>query len=542
MNRQIRRLTFGVIVLYVALFVTLNYWQVDRTTELASKESNTRAAVRQYNKARGPIITADGVVVARSTLSAPGTDVKYQREYPTGDLFAPLVGYYTYGLGSTQLERAQSDVLTGDTTLQEIRAVPGILGQAQDNSGQVLLTLRNDLQATAKRLLGEREGSIVLMRPTTGAVLAMWSYPSFDPNQIAQPNYDDAFAYLTNLQNDERDPLLANAYQQRYMPGSTFKVLTTGAALDAGYLTLDSVFPEEREWVPPLTTDPIENYNGEKCGGPLTVVFAKSCNIPFAQTAIAMGPDLFKERIERWGVGQPIPIDLPRPVASTLGDWTDMKQKLPLLGMRGFGQNEDQMVPLHMAMVAATVANNGAMMKPYVVDATLDHDGNVLKQTEPTIWRYPISASTTATLRDLMVQVATVGTARCCIALDNNISVAAKTGTAQLNASGEPERSHAWIIAFAPADKPQFAVAVMLKGTDAEISSSTGGRLAGPIAKQMLDAALKTEPPDAPETTDPEVADNPTAPDPSAPPTGSSNPTDTTGPTDTAVSEPETGG
>jgi peptidoglycan glycosyltransferase len=196
------------------------------------------------------------------------------------------------------------------------------------------------------------------------------------------------------------------------------------------------------------------------------------------------------EGIARWGIGEPIPIDLPRPAASTFGDTSDLANNLPLLAIRGFGQNDDQMVPMHMAMVAATVANGGKMMEPYVVARTIDHEGRVLDETEPSVWKTPISEQNALILNSLMQGVATRGTASCCIGLANGISVAAKTGTAQLNATGEPERSHAWIVAFAPAENPQYAIAVMLKGTTAEISAGTGGRLAGPIAKTVLDAAF----------------------------------------------------
>jgi penicillin-binding protein A len=160
--------------------------------------------------------------------------------------------------------------------------------------------------------------------------------------------------------------------------------------------------------------------------------------------------------------------------------------------MRGFGQNEDQIVPLHMAMIAGAVANGGQMMAPYVVEAEIDHQGRVLRRASPRVWKTPLGERNAQIMTELMVQVSVVGTARCCIALENGISVASKTGTAQLNEPGEPERSHAWITAFAPAEDPQFAVAVMLKGTSAEISAGTGGQLAGPLAKRMLDAALAT--------------------------------------------------
>jgi peptidoglycan glycosyltransferase len=321
----------------------------------------------------------------------------------------------------------------------------------------------------------------------------MWSYPSFDPNLIANPDYDAAFAALTALQDDPRDPLLANAYQQRYMPGSVFKVFTTGVALDDGVVSLDSVFADEREYVPPQTTDPIQNYGGTVCGGDFATVFARSCNTPFARIAVDLGPERFPAGMTRWGIGEPIPIDLPRAAASTIGDTSNLDQNLPLLAIRGFGQNDDQVVPIHMAMAAAAVANGGVMMKPYVVDAELDHQNRVLHRTAPEAWKTPITPGTAAILTQLMIGVAERGTASCCIALEGGIPVAAKTGTAQLNAAGEPEASHLWITAFAPADAPKYAVVVMLKGTNEEISAGTGGRVAGPIAKAMLDAVFAAD-------------------------------------------------
>ncbi len=493
MNRQIRQLAVGLMACYVALFVTLNYWQVGRKQELDASFDNTRAIRREFERPRGPIVTIDGTIAAQSEPTPPGSAFAYQRLYPTGDLYAGITGYYTFAFGSTGLERTQNDVLAGTTPQQRLQALPNLLTGDADNSGSVQMTLRNDLQQAAKDALGEREGSVVVLEPATGAVKAMWSYPSYDPNLVANPDFDAARDVLTFLQAAPSDPLLANAYQQRYMPGSTFKILTAGIALENGVVDLSTTFPDENAWVPPQTNDPIQNFQGTTCGGDLTEVFTRSCNIAFARTAIDIGVDRMLQGLAAWGVGEAVPIDLPRPAASTFGDSTNLDQNLPLLAIRGFGQNEVQMVPLHMAMVAATVANGGQMMVPYVVQQTLDHDGNVLDATEPRVWKTPISPQTAATLRDLMVSVAEQGTASCCIALANGIPVAAKTGTAQLNNPGEEERSNAWIVAFAPADAPRYAVAVMLKGTNAEISAGTGGRFAGPIAKQVLDAAFAGE-------------------------------------------------
>jgi peptidoglycan glycosyltransferase len=250
------------------------------------------------------------------------------------------------------------------------------------------------------------------------------------------------------------------------------------------------------EWVPPQTTDPIQNYGGHACGGTMVEVFYKSCNIPFAQLGVEVGPDNMVAGTRAWGIGEKLPIDLPGAVASHFaeanGQPIDFVNNQPLLAIGSFGQANDKMVPLQMCMIASTVATGGRMMKPFVVQATLDHDGNALQQTQPSVWKTPISSATAATLNSLMIGVVNNGTGKP-MQLANGIQAAAKTGTAQLNPKGQPQRSNAWIIAFAPASAPRYAIAVMLKGTNAQISAGTGGRLAGPIAKQVLDYLFSTE-------------------------------------------------
>lgn len=493
MNRQIRQLAAGMMVLYIALFAALNYWQVGRQSDLNARIENTRAIRREFDSPRGPIITADGVIVAQSVRTPDGSQYAYQRQYPASDLYAGVTGYYTFGLGATQLERTQNDILTGTTGEQQIRGIPSVL-TGTDTTGSVQLTIRNDLQELARQQLGDRPGAVVVVDVPTGAIRAMWSYPSYDPNLVVNPNTDEARAVIELLQNAAGDPLLANAYQQRYMPGSTFKVVTAGIALEDGVVNLDTQFPDESVFVPPQTDNPIQNYDGSTCGGDLSEVFARSCNIAFAETALNIGVDRMIAGVARWGIGQPVPIDLPRPAASTFGNTDNLANELPLLAIRGFGQNDVQMVPLHMALIAAGIGNGGNIMRPFVVQATLDHAGRTLETTQPEVWQTPLSPQNATIETQLMVGVAERGTARCCIALNNGVPVAAKTGTAQLNNAGEPERSHAWIIAFAPADNPRYAVAVVIQGTNAEISASTGGKLAGPIAKAMLDQALAGQP------------------------------------------------
>ena len=280
------------------------------------------------------------------------------------------------------------------------------------------MTLRADLQETARQALDGRRGSVVMLDTQTGAVLAMYSNPTYDPNRIVDTDFDAARAALEELLEAPGNPLLANAYQERYMPGSTFKVLTTGIALDAGVIGLDTQFERLTEWTPPQTSNPIQNYDGSNCGGDLREAFRRSCNIPFAQTALNVGIPGMIDGVQRWGVGERIPFvdnQLTRAAASTFGNTDNLDQQLPLLAMRGFGQQEDQMVPLHMAMVAAAVANGGVMMKPYVVDSTSDSQGRTLTRTRPEEWLRPISPETAATLNSLMQSVATDGTASCCL-------------------------------------------------------------------------------------------------------------------------------
>ncbi len=310
MNRKIRQLAAALMVLYVVLFAAINYWQVGRESELNAMGGNTRAIRREFSRPRGEIVSADGVVAAESIALPDDNEFPYQRQYPTGELFANVTGYYSLALGATQLERTQNAVLTGQTAEQRIGNVEDII-TGGDGTGNVHMTLRADLQETAAQALAGRHGSVVMLDVETGAVLAMYSNPTYDPNRIVDPDFDAARGALEELLEASGNPLLANAYQDRFMPGSTFKVLTTGIALEAGVVGLDSQFERVTEWTPPQTSNPIQNYDGSNCGGDLREVFRRSCNVPFAQIALDVGIPGMISGVEAWGVGETLPIDLP---------------------------------------------------------------------------------------------------------------------------------------------------------------------------------------------------------------------------------------
>ena len=494
MNQRIRRLTVALLALFAILFGQLTVWQVARRDSLNADPRNNRITEREFDQPRGTIVTADGQVVALTEkvdrAKNPSSRFDWQRTYPAGDLYAGITGYYTLGFGSTQLERTMNDVLVGKTPQQQLEATGNLFGR-QDLTGSVQLTIDSRIQLAAKRALGDKEGSVVVMDPATGAIRAMWSNPSYDPNLVATHDAGAANEELNRLNADPRKPLLANAYQERYMPGSTFKIVTTTVGLETGTISLESKFRNSRSWTPPNTKKPIRNYGKKVCGGDLAEVFRRSCNIPFAQTAVKIGPDLMTQGVSRFGFDTRIPFDLPGAAASTFGGSAkDFADSLALLAIHGFGQGQVQVTPLHMAMIAAAVANGGVMMEPHVVQETRTHSGAPISTTSPGAWRTAMAPTTSQILTQLMIGVVNNGTASCCMRLNNGVQAAAKTGTAQLNPEGQKQRSHAWITSFAPASAPKLVVTVFVKGVNDVVSASTGGHLAGPIARDILNVAL----------------------------------------------------
>jgi peptidoglycan glycosyltransferase len=490
-NKQLRRLGFGLIVCYVILFAQLNWLQVVKANDYNKDPLNDREVVRDFTQPRGSILTADNVVIAQSV---PSNDrYKLQRAYPTGDLFAGVGGYFSLAYGYQGIERQYNDVLAGQTAQQKLRGWANLFND-DVNTGDVVTTLRSDIQQVAKEALGDREGSVVVSDPRTGAILAMWSWPSYDPNTIATHDFDAAKAARVQLLADPRKPLLMNAYQERYMPGSTFKIITATAALESGQFDESSYFPPTKTFTVPARPTPITNYGGETCGGNLPTVFAVSCNTAFAQIGTTLGPQIMVSKAEAFGFNKNVPIDLPDPAQSFFPSVQDFINDVPngvspKLATSSFGQDEPAATPLQMNMAAQAVANNGVIMTPHVMAETRDSGGAVLEKYTPKPWLTTMSPETAATMKQFMIGVVKNGTARCCLQLDNGIQAAAKTGTAQLHPAGDPEASHAWITAFAPADNPRVAVTAFVKASP-EVSSGVGATVAGPVAKQVLNYVM----------------------------------------------------
>jgi peptidoglycan glycosyltransferase len=303
----------AILVCYVALFVKLNQIQLLDASSLDHHPGNSRLVERDFNRPRGSITTADGTVVAKSDPSKGR--FAYQRSYPTQDLFANVVGSYSYLFGSDGVEKQYDAELAGQTEALQVHGYTNLKSYFVEHSdvGNVVLTLRADVQQAAKKALGNRKGSVVALDPRSGAILAMWSYPSYDPNLTSSNDTTTARQAREFLDAIPDKPRLAKAYRDRFFPGSTFKVITSSAGVESGKVTDTSPsYPRAASYTPPGTTKALGNFDGEVCGGTLPSILAVSCNSAFAQMGAAtLGPTIMSNEAEHFGFNATPPIDLP---------------------------------------------------------------------------------------------------------------------------------------------------------------------------------------------------------------------------------------
>jgi peptidoglycan glycosyltransferase len=488
-NTRIRRLGLFLTICYVAVFAMLNWVQVFHADALSERPENVDVFRRNFARNRGTITTADDVVIARSVRTHD--EYQFQREYPEGDLFAAITGFYSFEFGATGLERTYDEELVGDTAEQQIRGLADLF-VGDDQVGNLATTVRNDLQSKARELLGQRRGAVVALDPRTGGVLALWDYPSYDPNRLATHDFEEARGARAFLQPDNPDSsLIATSYQDRFFPGSTFKTVVASSGLKFGVVTQDSPdYPVEAAYPPP-DGQPIANSH--TCGGTLFQILAESCNSSFARMAVEdLGEDQTREGAEAFGFDDEPPIDLPDPVESHFPTSSELQGSDAFLAQSAIGQFSVQATPLQMALVAAGIANDGVIMEPYVVDELRDGDGEVVSSHDEDIWRQPISAEDAATMQEAMRGVVngSGGTATTLQGI-GDLDVGAKTGTAQLGT--DPPSSHAWMIAWAgpPGGEPEIAVAVLVEAQPGVGSEATGNSEAGPIARCMIATAMQ---------------------------------------------------
>ena len=495
MNTPIRRVAMAVIIMVVALLANATYVQVFKADSLRADSRNNRVLLDEYARQRGAI-TADGTVIATST-PIDGR-LKFLRTYPTGSAapFAPVTGFYSFPYGSTRLEQYENSILNGnDDRLFGQRFLDMFSGR-DPRGGNVVTTINPRMQKAAYEAMrngctGGCRGAVVALEPNTGKILALVSSPSYDPNKLA--SHDQAVREENwarwNSADSVSDPMLNRAINQLYPPGSTFKVVTTASALRQG------VSPDIRLTAAPQITLPgtdtsLSNYGGQTCpdgsGGTvsLTQAFQYSCNPAFVQLTPERMTDArssFTDTAGRFGLDEQ-PTDIPLPVSSsTVGEVSD----LAALGQSSIGQRDVRVTPLQNAMIAATVANGGVRMQPYLVDKLQSADLRTLHTTQPSTINSPIDADQAETLTQLMIL-----SERHTAGAGGAVSIASKTGTAEHSeVSGADETPYSWYIAFGPSSNAKVAVAVIVENGDLG-ASSTGGAVAAPIGRAVINARL----------------------------------------------------
>ena len=475
MNRAIVRLFALFTLLFTVLVVFTTRWSVIEARTLTDHQANRRPLLEQQKIPRGLIYARDGTVLAANRRIGESRETRrYVRRYPTNSLFSHTVGYSFIDRGRAGLEQSRNDVLTGESN--EFETLMNDLGGRKEGDN-LRTALDPELQEAARSALAGRRGSIVALEPETGRVRAMVSMPDFDPNSIP-----DAFNELNSAPSS---PLFNRATQARYPPGSTFKVVTAAAALDAGRFTPDSTLSGRNN--KPVSGVPLQNFDGEDFGQvTLTEALTKSINTAWAEVGADLGKRTMLRYMRRFGFGAKPPLDFPPNQLAASGVYDErglVDDDDPIdIGRVSIGQERLQVTPLQMAMVAAAIGNGGVLMRPILSERAIAPDGRVAQRFRPQRARRVIDRDAAEGVAAMMTSVVERGSGTA--AQLQGVRVAGKTGTAERGAGV----NQAWFVAFAPAERPRIALAVTV-----EQASGTGGEVAAPIAQRLLATALDAQ-------------------------------------------------
>ena len=482
MNTPIRRLSTVVALLFASLLLGATYIQFVQAPSLRDRPGNRRTQLESYGRQRGPILV-DGDQVAQST--PVNDDLKFQRSYSKPELYSHVTGYYSfvYGPGGG-LEGSQDPLLSGSSDKLFYRRMVDLLTGRNPKGASVETTIDPKLQEVADKALGRQRGAVVALDPRTGAILAMVSHPSYDPNLLASRDLQKVQQAWKQLNDDPDRPLENRAIGGRqYPPGSTFKIITSAAALSSGKVTPTTELPGPATLDLPQTSTNLPNdFKGPCMGGKLTLLQALqiSCNTAFGSLGLQLGGDALAEQAAKFGFGDKLSV--PMPVTPSR---VPSGMNKPESAQAAIGQFDVRVTPLQVAMISAGVANHGVVMKPYLVKTVRSPDLNVVEQASPEELSRAVDPSVAAELTRMMEAVVDNGTGT--RAQIPGVRVAGKTGTAQ---QGPGKPPHAWFTAFAPADNPTIALAVVVEDGGELGNEAFGGRVAAPIAKQVIEARL----------------------------------------------------
>lgn len=481
MSNKVYRLAIAMLVLFTSLVLNLSVLQVINARDIKEQPGNRRLVLEEYSRERGPILV-DNQPIAESIPT--DDELRYLRTYTAPQTYSAITGYYSVLFGATGIERMANSVLAGTDDRLLVDRLQQLFAGAQPRGGAVSLTINGAAQEAAFSGLNGRTGAVVAIEPATGRILALATSPSFDPNAFSSHKPSQILAAQEKLQSDANKPLTNRPLTMLLPPGSTFKLITAAAALENGIADDSRLLPGPAQLDLPQTSQVMDNWNGKACSSSGEVTLRQaltiSCNTTFAWLGMELGAEKLRDQARKFGFDQSFDIPM-RAAASRFPDSPDA----PQTALSAIGQFDVRASALQMAMVAAGIGNRGVVMRPYLIDQVLAPDLQVLDETRASDFGRAISERTAATLTSMMVDVVERGTGS--NARISGIKVAGKTGTAQNNPESKP---HAWFVAFAPAENPSVAVAVVLQngGNAAEVS---GNRLAAPIARSVIRAVLK---------------------------------------------------
>jgi peptidoglycan glycosyltransferase len=484
MNRPLRHVAIAALLMFAALLINSNVVQVGEASSLRANPHDVRVLYGEYSHQRGPIVVA-GKAVAKSVKTHDS--LKYLRTYPNGKIYAPITGYYSLVYDSSGIEQAEDQTLAGTTDQLFFHRLADEISGRTPQGGSVDLTINPAAQraaynglASAPSFNGVRAGAVVALNPQTGAILALASYPSYDPSLLSSHTTKSDVRAWKALTTEKSAPLLDRAINQSYPPGSTFKVITAATALSSGKYTPTTTIPAPNQLTFKDTTHTLSNFQGETCPGAGTITLSDalkvSCNTAFGGLGVKLGSAAIAAQAKRFGFGRGLVI----PLSASASQYVQSNDP-PLLADSAIGQYSDAVTPLQMAMVAAAIANHGVEMRPYLVADTKAPNASVLSRTTPRPLGQAVTAHVATELTAMMERVVNESGGTGGAAAIPGITVAGKTGTAE-NQPGQP--THAWFISFAPAQNPTIAVAVLVE------HGGVGGVAAAPIAKSVMCAVL----------------------------------------------------
>ncbi|MFF8191523.1 peptidoglycan D,D-transpeptidase FtsI family protein [Streptomyces bobili] len=486
MNKPLRRIALFCGLLVLTLLLRDNYIQYVQADSLASDDENRRVNITRYATPRGDIIVG-GKAITGSVENTSG-DYKYKRTWTNGPMWAPVTGYSSQAFGANQLEKLEDGILTGNDDRLFFRNTLDMITGKKKEGGSVVTTLNAAAQKAAYEGLGNKKGAVAAIDPATGKILALVSTPSYDPSKFAGTSDEDAKAWnAVQKKNNPDDPMLNRALREVYPPGSTFKVVTAAAALENKIVSgIDDATKTPDPYQLPKTTTDLTNEHGECENANLRYALMVSCNTVFAKMADTVGNEKMIEQANKFGFNDK---ELDTPVRASESVYPEDNE--PQNAMAGIGQASNRATPLQMAMVASAIANDGKLMKPYMVDQLKAASLDTIATTEPEELSQAVSSETAQKLQEMMETVVNNPQGTGGKAKIPGITVGGKTGTAQHGLNNK-EKPYAWFISYAKlADgSSPVAVAVVVEDGAANRGDISGGGLAGPIARDVMKAVI----------------------------------------------------